>query len=299
MKVCKKTCVWVCQLLLTCLRKGISPAFSNLPGNAGFPWFQPPTTLPSSSTPCPISMTGQLPSRHELLWGHLREPKNYELTLRTEQDRAWEGGSRPLLLLPQEQLWDWPPSRGPGKGGSVWGPLGGPWALSFLPVLRRLSFANCARRQGSRHLLPSSSDALRATTLTLGPSGPGQPTGPGMPGTPGGPGLPFKDREQKLGLLGLFPSLWKQVCLCGPVGSMGPSMAPGCSSPPPKTHGLESWASQMGVKALGITWHQHMRLFHLRNGRWWEGALNVSVLWPLSPTHTSPAFQYILSKEAT
>lgn len=92
-KVCKKTCVWVCQLLLTCLRKGISPAFSNLPGNAGFPWFQPPTTLPSSSTPCPISMTGQLPSRHELLWGHLREPKNYELTLRTEQDRAWEGGS--------------------------------------------------------------------------------------------------------------------------------------------------------------------------------------------------------------
>lgn len=83
MKVCKKTCVWVCQLLLTCLRKGISPAFSNLPGNAGFPWFQPPTTLPSSSTPCPISMTGQLPSRHELLWGHLWEPKNYELTLRT------------------------------------------------------------------------------------------------------------------------------------------------------------------------------------------------------------------------
>ncbi|KAL0593192.1 LOW QUALITY PROTEIN: Histone demethylase UTY, partial [Plecturocebus cupreus] len=34
-------------------------------------------------------------------------------------------------------------------------------------------------------------------TLTLGPSGPGQPMGPGMPGTPGGPGLPFKDQEQK------------------------------------------------------------------------------------------------------
>lgn len=44
------------------------------------------------------------------------------------------------------------------------------------------------------------------TTLTLGPSGPGQPTGPGIPGTPGGPGLPFKDQEQKSRYFSVFPS---------------------------------------------------------------------------------------------
>lgn len=202
--MCRKTCVWVCQLLLTCLRKGISPAFSDPPGNAGFPWFQAPTPLPSPSSPCPISMTGQQPSRHELLRGHLREPKNCELT----QDRAGQGSRKeaagPCFSSCRSICGT---DCGLVEGRKFWGPLGGPWALSFLPVLRRLSFADCARRQGSCHLLPSSFDALRAATLTLGPSGPGQPTGPGMPGTPGGPGLPFKDRESKLGLLGLFPSL--------------------------------------------------------------------------------------------
>lgn len=45
------------------------------------------------------------------------------------------------------------------------------------------------------------------TTLTLGPSGPGQPTGPAIPGTPGGPGLPFKDQEQKSRYFDVLPSI--------------------------------------------------------------------------------------------
>lgn len=63
-----------------------------------------------------------------------------------------------------------------------------------------------ARRSPSSHYVLILLEPQTHMTLTLGPSGPGQPTGPGIPGTPGGPGLPFKDQEQKSRHFGVLPS---------------------------------------------------------------------------------------------
>lgn len=123
----------------------------------------------------------------------------------------WERGGSPSFLLSQKLSCGTDQVLAVQAKEEVFRDLGSVLRLSPSSPSGGSEFhRQCARGLGSRHLLPSSSDAtgaLRAATLTLGPSGPGQPTGPGMPGTPGGPGLPFKDREQKSGQLGLFPSL--------------------------------------------------------------------------------------------
>lgn len=85
----------------------------------------------------------------------------------------------------------------------------GGWQLhsSYLPLKEVTGSA--AGQDPESHLPPHIlilHESQMYLTLTLGPSGPGQPTGPGMPGTPGGPGLPFKDQEQKSRYLGICPS---------------------------------------------------------------------------------------------
>lgn len=84
-------------------------------------------------------------------------------------------------------------------------------AGSCLPAtlpLKEMVCLTAGQDPGGSHLpprVPILHEPQTHATLTLGPSGPGQPTGPGMPGTPGGPGLPFKDQEQKSRYLDMLP----------------------------------------------------------------------------------------------
>lgn len=130
----------MCQLLLTCLRKGISPAFSDPSVKAGFPWFQPPTPLPSPSTHCPVSMMGQQPSRHKLLWGHLKEPKNWKLTLRTEQDRAPGTRQQALVSPPTGAAVGLTTVLWPKQGRKCLGPSGQSLGSLLFPYLEEVEF---------------------------------------------------------------------------------------------------------------------------------------------------------------
>lgn len=172
-------------------------------------------------------MTGQQLSRHKLLLGHLRE---------TKESHANPSGQRRIRAPVKEvsspsfspyrsRALDWLRSCSPSEGGNIWRPMDSPCALFFRSLLRTWVSLTVCQGPGSCHLLPQvpiPHEPWDCTTLTLGPSGPGQPMGPGIPGTPGGPGLPFKVKEQKSGKLDLFPSFQETRFVSGAQRSVGP-----------------------------------------------------------------------------